>query len=79
MNVHTNPPDLVADEMVKGPEEIAKFLTTLGASWTVRQVYHARTAGALPIRKLSGFGIYAFKSELVAALKAPKTLTPDHS
>lgn len=62
-------------DMLHGPQQIADFLSSLGPAWTVRQVRHARTCRSLPIRKLTGIGIYAFKSEIVAALKAPETLT----
>jgi hypothetical protein len=75
MNAHF-PITVDEADMLHGVEEIAGFLSTLGSAWTVRQVRQARTVRSLPIRKLTGIGIYAFKSELIAALKAPETLTP---
>jgi hypothetical protein len=51
--------------------EIAKFL-----GWTARKVRYARETGALPIRVKCGVGLYAFKSEILAALKTPDTLAP---
>jgi len=50
---------------------IAKFL-----GWSARKVRYARETGALPIRVKSGVGLYAFKSEILAALKTPDTLAP---
>jgi hypothetical protein len=61
----------VADDLIEGAEEIAKFL---GPQWTKRKVYYAKERGGLPIRAIAGIGMYAFKSELIEALKAPKTL-----
>ena len=56
--------------------EIANFL-----GWTPRKVRYARETGALPIRVKKGVGLYAFKSEILAALKTPDTLTsgPPHN
>jgi hypothetical protein len=54
-----------------GVEAIAKFL-----GWPIRKVRYARETGALPIRVKPGVGLYAFKSEIVAALKTPDTLVP---
>jgi len=61
----------IADDYLEGAPAIAAFL---GPCWTVRKVYHARAAGQLPVRSMKGIGLYAFKSELRAALKAPETL-----
>lgn len=36
-------------------------------------------ATGCPIRKREGLGIYAFKSELLAWLKAPETLAEDRA
>jgi hypothetical protein len=66
----TEIPDL-ADDYLEGASAIAKFL---GPDWTERRVYRARDVGALPIRRKPGIGLYAFQSELRAALTAPETL-----
>ncbi len=66
-----------ADDCLNGIEAIAAFLTdTLGRTWTSRQVRYARERGSLPIRQKETLGVYAFKSELLAALKAPDSLPP---
>lgn len=65
------PPD-IADDFLEGAQEIADFL---GPKWSERKVRHAREVQALPIRKKEGIGLYAFKSELLTALKSPETLT----
>lgn len=62
--------DGLADKL-EGVEAIAAFL---GPEWTERRVYRAREVGSLPIRRKPGIGLYAFRSELCAALKAPETL-----
>lgn len=59
------------EDCLSGVEEIAKYL-----GWTVRKVRYARETGALPIRVKGGVGLYAFRSEILAALKAPDTLVP---
>lgn len=59
-------------DMLEGADAIAAFL---GSDWNARRVYHAREVNALPIRKKPLVGIYAFRSELLAALKAPETRT----
>jgi hypothetical protein len=65
----------VADEYLEGVEAIAAYL-----GWNIRKVRYARETGALPIRVKHGIGLYAFKSELLAALKSPDTLgRKDHS
>lgn len=64
-------PDDIADDYISGADQIAAFL---GKQWTTRKVYHAREVSSLPIRRKQGIGLYAFKSELLAALKAPDTL-----
>lgn len=59
------------DDYLGSIMEISKFL-----GWTTRKVRYARETGALPIRVKNGVGLYAFKSELLAALKTPDTLSP---
>lgn len=59
------------DEYLEGINAIAKYL-----GWNTRKVRYARETGALPIRVKSGVGLYAFKSEILAALKTPDTLAP---
>jgi len=59
------------DDYIEGAAPIATFL---GPGWNERRVYRARETGALPIRRKSGIGIYAFRSELTAALRDPATL-----
>ena len=61
----------IPSDYLEGVESIAAFL-----GWNARKVRYARETGALPIRVKSGVGLYAFKSEIVAALKAPDTLVP---
>jgi hypothetical protein len=61
----------LADDVLEGAEAIARFL---GKGWSERKVRHARDVGSLPIRKKRGMGLYAFKSELAAALWAPDSL-----
>ncbi len=65
-------PDLrrLSDDYLDGVEAIATFM-----GWTARKVRYARETGALPIRAKHGIGLYAFKSELIAALKTPATLS----
>lgn len=60
----------LADDYLDGVAAIATFM-----GWTVRKVRYARETGALPIRAKHGIGLYAFKSELIAALKTPDTLS----
>ena len=62
---------MLSDDYLNGVEAIAAFL---GPDWSERRVYRARETGALPIRRKSGIGIYAFRSELTAALQDPTTL-----
>jgi hypothetical protein len=62
---------ILATDYLEGADEIAAFL---GPQWNMRKVYRARELGALPIRRKQGLGLYAFRSELLAALKAPDTL-----
>jgi hypothetical protein len=66
-------PSLVED-YIEGVEAIAVFL-----GWNARKVRYARETGALPIRVKSGVGLYAFKSEILAALKTLDTLAPRSS
>jgi hypothetical protein len=61
----------IAADLLEGAEEIAAFL---GGKWNANRVYIARSRETLPIRSKAGVGIYAFKSELWAALEAPETL-----
>ena len=56
-------------DYLDGVEAIANYL-----GWSVRKVRYAREIRALPIRAKAGIGLYAFKSELIAALKTPDTL-----
>ncbi len=58
-------------EYLEGVDAIAKFL-----GWNARKVRYARETGALPIRVKKVVGLYAFKSEILAALKSPDTLAP---
>lgn len=64
----------LSDEYLEGVDQIAKYL-----GWNTRKVRYARETGALPIRVKNGVGIYAFKSEILAALKTPDTLVPKSS
>lgn len=59
----------LGDEYLEGVEAIAKYL-----GWNIRKVRYARETGALPVRVKPGIGLYAFKSEILAALKSPDTL-----
>jgi hypothetical protein len=61
----------IGEEYLEGVDAIAKYL-----GWNTRKVRYARETGALPIRVKSGVGLYAFKSEILAALKTPDTLAP---
>jgi hypothetical protein len=61
----------LGNEYLEGVDAIAKYL-----GWNARKVRYARESGALPIRVKSGVGLYAFKSEILAALKTPDTLVP---
>ena len=64
-----------AADYLDGIDAIAAFLTeTLGRTWTSRQVRYARERGSLPIRQKETLGVYAFRSELLAALKGPDSL-----
>lgn len=62
----------IAGDYLEGAGAIARFL---GPPWTERKVFYAREVKALPIRRRPGIGLYAFKSELLAALKDPETLS----
>jgi hypothetical protein len=59
------------NDVLLGIAAIAEFL---GTGWTIRKVRYAREIGAMPIRAKKGVGIYAFKSELLAALRSPDSL-----
>ena len=62
-------------DYLDGIDAIAEFLSeTLGRPWTPRQARYARETGALPIRMKRGVGVYAFRSELLAALRGPDSL-----
>ncbi len=63
--------DSIAADLLEGAEAIAEFL---GGKWNANRVYIAKNRGTLPIRSRPGMGVYAFKSELRAALTAPETL-----
>lgn len=60
-----------ADDYLEGAGAIATFL---GGVWDEKKVYHARRMAMLPIRKLRGSLVYAFKSEMEAAMRAPEAL-----
>lgn len=62
--------DLASDYL----DGVTAIIAYLGPPWTLRKIRYARETGALPIRMKRGVGLYAFKSELVAALRAPDTL-----
>ena len=64
---------VIANDFLDGVEAITGYL---GDGWNERRIRHARTTGALPIRKKQGIGVYAFKSELTAALRGTDSL-PD--
>ena len=60
----------MADDRLDGAAAIATYLGR-----KPRWVYQAREYGwGVPIRKREGVGVYAFKSELDAWLRAPETL-----
>lgn len=59
----------LAGDRLDGVQTIAAFLDK-----TPRQVRYARETGALPIRYKPGFGLYAFKAELIVALTAHDSL-----
>lgn len=59
----------ISGEYLEGVDAIANYL-----GWNARKVRYARETGALPIRVKNGVGLYAFKSEILAALKTPDTL-----
>jgi hypothetical protein len=61
----------VAADLLEGAEQIAAYL---GAKWNANRVYQAKHRKTLPIRTMPGLGIYAFRSELRAALMVPETL-----
>ncbi len=57
-------------DRLEGAEAIASYL-----GWKVRRVTYMREhATDCPIRKRPGLGLYAFRSELDAWLRAPETL-----
>jgi hypothetical protein len=61
----------IGEDYLDGVEAIAEYL---GEPWTIRRVRYARETGALPIRFKRGIGVYAFGSELSAALRAHDSL-----
>jgi hypothetical protein len=62
----------VAADKLEGAKEIADYL---GPQWDARRVRQARERKwSIPIRRRDGVGLYAFKSELDAWLKAADTL-----
>jgi len=79
MKADSPKPNTDAPDLLEGAVEIAKFLSGLGLRFDERRVYRARETGALPIRSKRGFGLYAFRSELLAEFKNPDTLTPDEA
>ena len=59
-----------AHDRLEGADAIAAYLEV-----KPRWVYQAREAGwDVPIRKRPGLGLYAFKSELDAWMRAPETM-----
>jgi hypothetical protein len=79
-NIDETPPESaeasgLTDEYLEGADAIARYL-----GWNIRKVRYARETRALPIRAKHGIGLYAFKSEILAALKTPDTLArKDHT
>jgi hypothetical protein len=61
----------VSDDMLIG---VGSIVEHLGDLWTARKVRYARETGALPIRMKRGIGLYAFNTELCAALHGPDSL-----
>jgi hypothetical protein len=61
----------LADDLLEGAEDIARFL---GKKWNARRVFNARQRGGLPLHTRPGMGLYAFRSELAAFLRAPESL-----
>lgn len=59
------------DDLLQGAEAIARFL---GNGWNANRVRLAKHRRTLPIRSRPGMGLYAFKSELTAFLRAPEAL-----
>jgi phage terminase Nu1 subunit (DNA packaging protein) len=61
----------LSDDLLDSAEAIASELGWVSSSGKpqVRRVYHLREKGCPVIRKRSGIGIYAFKSELKAWLR----------
>jgi hypothetical protein len=54
---------------------VAAIVDFLGGAWNERKIRYAKDHNTLPIRQLGADGkVYAFKSELTSALKAPATL-----
>lgn len=58
-------------DLLEGAAAIAEYL---GPKWNPNRVRIAKHRNTLPIRSRPGMGVYAFKSELRAALTAPETL-----
>jgi hypothetical protein len=59
-----------AEDRLDGAGAIATYL-----GWNKKKVYNAwELRWSVPIRKRDGLGLYAFKTELDAWMKAPETL-----
>jgi hypothetical protein len=63
---------MLTGDLIMGMDAIADHLGR-----TLRQARYARETKALPIRYKLGFGIYAFKSELLDSLKTDDSLPPE--
>jgi hypothetical protein len=68
-----------AGDFLEGAEAIAAWLSELGFDFTAQRVYSARRLKTLPIRRDRTVGVYARKSELLAHLSRPQTLTEPES
>ena len=66
---HETPP--LNEDLLEGAAAIAQFL---GGRWNINRVHLAKHRRTLPIRSRRGMGLYAFKSELTAFLRAPEAL-----
>lgn len=67
----------LSDDLLDSAEAIAIELGWVSGNGKpqVRRVYHLREKGCPVIRKKSGIGIYAFKSELKAWLSGDDSIT----
>ena len=70
----------LSDDLLDSAEAIAKELGWLNGKGKphVRRVYHLRERGCPVIRKKTGLGVYAFKSELQAWLRSGDGSSPQH-